>query len=383
MKRAIGSEQFDRQVIDRLERLKSVEPRNPQDAASGRVKFLQQAQTLRQAVSIEGKTRHIKWTNPLMIRKEKLQMSTLATILLILALAFSGGGATVAAAQGSLPDDPLYGLKLASEEVRFSLTTQEQSKLDLALAFADRRVEELAAMAQRGEEASAQAASRWEQQVRTAFQLAAGMPDDAMQGALEQIRSRLQAQERLMSRADQTHSGDPVLQRIRERLRVCDEQLEQGLGDHNAFRNMVSSGSDNENGSDGSGCGQDPNCGYGPGKDEDSGRPEESGTPRATDDGHSGPSYGPGPGDGEPTQIGNGNQDGSTGGGNGNQDGSTGGGNDESQTGGGSGGGGGDSHDSGGSSGGGDSHDGGGNQSDGGSGKQDSGAGGNQGGGGH
>ncbi|MFC1958578.1 DUF5667 domain-containing protein [Chloroflexota bacterium] len=61
-------------------------------------------------------------------------------IALILLLASSG---TVAAASGSMPDEPLYPVKLATEQVRLTLTFLELGKAELHAQLADTRVIEI------------------------------------------------------------------------------------------------------------------------------------------------------------------------------------------------------------------------------------------------
>ena len=348
MKREMGTDRNESELIKRLEQIRAVRARDSHGAALGRAKFLQQAQALQPAVSQQQKARHTGWKNFMFLTKERTRMTTLITILMIVSLALGGGGVTVAAAQVSQPDEPLYGLKLASEDAQFGLATQEQSRLDLALRFADRRAEELSGMVQEGVEVPAQVAARWEQQVRTALQIAAGMDDEAMKGALVQVQTRLQAQERLMNQAAETKPGDPIMQQVRTQLQLRTQQLEQGLGDPQAFRNMVQTKQ-----STGSGegtwanCDPDPYCGYGPGPglggEENPGGPEEPGNPWVSDDAYPGPGYGPGPGEGEPSEGQNGIQDGNSDGNSANGDQQQQGGNGNGQNGGTNGGGNGES----------------------------------------
>jgi hypothetical protein len=60
------------------------------------------------------------------------------------------GGSTVYAASNSLPDSPLYQVKLATESVRLALTPSELGKAELYAEFADERVEEIVRMAEKG-----------------------------------------------------------------------------------------------------------------------------------------------------------------------------------------------------------------------------------------
>jgi len=74
--------------------------------------------------------------------------ATVMAIVLVLVLA---GGGTVAAADSSMPDSPLYSVKLATEQVRLTLTTSQIGKARLCAELADRRVAEIAYMADKGD----------------------------------------------------------------------------------------------------------------------------------------------------------------------------------------------------------------------------------------
>ncbi|MFH0942401.1 MAG: DUF5667 domain-containing protein [Chloroflexota bacterium] len=71
-----------------------------------------------------------------------------ATTVLIVFLA--AGGATAGAAAGSLPDNFLYPVKLATEKVQLSLTFSHLGKTELLVRLADRRVSEITRMAEKG-----------------------------------------------------------------------------------------------------------------------------------------------------------------------------------------------------------------------------------------
>ena len=64
----------------------------------------------------------------------------------VLALLLAGGG-TVAAASGSMPDEPLYAVKLATEQVQLVFTPSALGKAELYARLADRRVTEIVRMA--------------------------------------------------------------------------------------------------------------------------------------------------------------------------------------------------------------------------------------------
>lgn len=73
---------------------------------------------------------------------------TAMAIVLVLLLA---GGGTVTAASGSMPDEPLYPVKIASEQARLTLTTSNQAKAELYASLADKRVTEIIYLAKKGD----------------------------------------------------------------------------------------------------------------------------------------------------------------------------------------------------------------------------------------
>lgn len=77
-----------------------------------------------------------------------------------LLLVFVLGGGTVLAADSATPESPLYPVKLATENVRVSLTGSEETKAELYVSIAERRVTEMTTMVDKGNtqhlEASAQ-----------------------------------------------------------------------------------------------------------------------------------------------------------------------------------------------------------------------------------
>lgn len=70
-------------------------------------------------------------------------------VSIILALVIAGSG-TVAAAGNSLPDSPLYPVKLATETVQLKLAGTPLEKAELYAKLADKRVTELVKMAEKG-----------------------------------------------------------------------------------------------------------------------------------------------------------------------------------------------------------------------------------------
>ncbi len=74
-----------------------------------------------------------------------------AIALTVLMVFVIGGGATVAAASGSMPDSTLYPVKLATEKVQLTLARSDVTKAELNASFANRRAEEIGYMAAKGD----------------------------------------------------------------------------------------------------------------------------------------------------------------------------------------------------------------------------------------
>ena len=77
------------------------------------------------------------------------QQQWVMAIALVFAILLTGGG-TVALASGSMPDEPLYPVKLATEQARLAVTPSAMGKAELYAMLADNRVTEIARMADKG-----------------------------------------------------------------------------------------------------------------------------------------------------------------------------------------------------------------------------------------
>ncbi|HUW45827.1 MAG TPA: DUF5667 domain-containing protein [Dehalococcoidia bacterium] len=76
---------------------------------------------------------------------------SMASVILVIVIALSALGAgTVYAAQSSLPGDTLYPVKLATEQAGMILVRDDVARAERALSFADKRVREMVALAQKG-----------------------------------------------------------------------------------------------------------------------------------------------------------------------------------------------------------------------------------------
>lgn len=183
-------EEQNLEVISLIEKLLPVPGRNSRATADGRVKFLTEARLLQPTISRTPERRHIEWKT-IFSRKAQPRMSTISTLLVIFTLLFGGTGATVYAAQDSLPNQPLYIVKLASEDVRAGLTANNQTRLDLMMDFVDLRMQEALQLAAQGKAVPGTVWERMDNHYETALHMTAGLDDEQLRQQLVQIQARI------------------------------------------------------------------------------------------------------------------------------------------------------------------------------------------------
>ena len=296
----LPEEPRDPKVEQLLQSLQPVPERSSKAAADGRARFLSQAaaQPARKLaavpVSAGAKQRHNGWFDKI-FRKELPKMGVLTTIMLIVALVFGGSGAAYAAAQQTLPDQPLYGLKVAGEDLQIQLTAKEQNRLELALKFSQRRIDEMEKMINTGKEIPANVQSRWQQQVQQALQLANNMPEEGSRTrAMLQVHEQLQTQARLL---DQTGDGlqmEQTREMIQQRLRQV-EQIMASYGPGGRPEDTPPAGGNPQEGNPQGNQGNGPGEPGGP-QGGANATSQGGGNPWTSDTPTPGSSYGPGPG---------------------------------------------------------------------------------------
>ncbi len=217
---------LDARVPRALDSLRDVPVRDPKVATDRRAAFLVEAAQLPQPVSAPMNGRLTEWmaafTKFLAApRKEKRPMFNIVmTLLLVMGILFGSGGAALAAAQSSLPDEALYPLKTWGEDARLQWADTEQSRLSLMLEYQDRRMEELRVMLQSGQTPPEAALIRTQNQMEYALRLAASLPGDEAAPALLQVQNRLQLHLQMMTQLRLPDDAAPTLIQARERIRA-------------------------------------------------------------------------------------------------------------------------------------------------------------------
>ncbi len=241
----MNNDKMDSKLKNAFYDLQDIPPRDPQAAARGRANFLKQAAVLRQPVSREANRRQ-NWVSstifPLFQRKERFPMlNSLIAVVLVVVVLFGGSGATLAAAQGSLPDQALYPVKTWSEDAVLSLTGSTQTRLQYVLDFSDRRVLEMTRMLADNKSIPAGVETRLQNELDLVLELVAGMNDPQALLQLQMIIQRADAQYQtmtmLMSGAPQ--SDGPLLLRAHTRLQEQLQLAGMGESDMSGFRMQV------------------------------------------------------------------------------------------------------------------------------------------------
>jgi len=237
-------------IRERLEEIKSIPARDPVIAQRARARFL--ANT----VSASELPRRKGWSS--IFRKEQFAMNMLISVLMIAGLLF-GGGATVNAAQDDLPNEPLYALKVWSEDVSLQLQTNPEAKVDRLMDLVQIRAQDMTRLIDAGEPVPDQVRLRLEQHIQDALQSCLTLDEPMLDQTLLQIRDRLQDRDRDIDRL-LLHTQDQLQLQMQDQLRIqLQDQLqlltqtrtmlrerlhvvEDGLLNHEMFRERVQNG---------------------------------------------------------------------------------------------------------------------------------------------
>jgi hypothetical protein len=215
--------------------LDNIPERDNEKITAGKARFLAQAKLIqRSPVSVEVPERHNKWSPN--GRKEK-KMSAITTILAICIMVFGGLTGTVAASQNDLPGEPLYRVKLITEQTRIGLTLDPQKKIDLELKFAAQRFAEIQELKEAGIEPPYASYARLENHIADAFDEAAKLEEPLLTRTLLRIRDRLQT---CLDQVDP--NNEPLQTRLRTMLQERINWLDEGIEEPERFLNQAHSG---------------------------------------------------------------------------------------------------------------------------------------------
>jgi AraC-like DNA-binding protein len=214
-------------------------PEAPGGLAAGKERLL--AMAAQQRARTVSATSVTRTTIPRRLgQRMRLILATRLVAVLLAVIAGSAvlGGGAVWAAEGSLPGDLLYPVKLAAEDVRLALTSAPADQVDLALRFVERRAEEVRTLAEAGRQVPDETTARMVRHIERALTQAAWASDEEMTSLLTRIAERTRAQAQALEQVQATapQQARPGLARA---VIVCQrgaEAAEDGLNDPQAFR---------------------------------------------------------------------------------------------------------------------------------------------------
>jgi len=165
-------------------------------------------------------------------------MFTFARILIVLAIAFGGTTATAFAAQDSLPSEALYPIKTLMEEVRLALTTDPEAEVNLLLQLSDERMEEIAALIEKGLPVPDAVGTQLQTHLNLALKTCAQLDDAALLPLMEQIQMRSHEQLKVLEELGEgsDNQSDNVLQLATQAMNSTHAAAEDAILDPTTFR---------------------------------------------------------------------------------------------------------------------------------------------------
>jgi hypothetical protein len=234
--------------------LRPTPPIDPQVALDSKVKFLLEGENLRQAFNMQPGREAKRQTNRNLyifrIFQYKPVMKALVAVLLVFVVILAGSSFTVLASQSSLPGQVLYPVKSWSEDVRLSITSSPDEKLNLTLYFTNRRLEEISNLLADGNTVNDQTANRFQSELEDALQLAAQLDDTQMKHALGEIKNHAEKQGMTMQEliSKLPPQADPAVLRLQQRLSEQVQLSNVGEKDPKEFRAQVHGRLQNQHG---------------------------------------------------------------------------------------------------------------------------------------
>ncbi|MCL5428497.1 MAG: DUF5666 domain-containing protein [Chloroflexi bacterium] len=140
---SVSPEEAYLRLRDLFHQLRITPPRDPKVAARARELFLAKVDAIGAS---KPNYFPLLTARVNMLKKPRRFAWAVASILLAVSLLLGGTGAAYAS-QSALPAEPLYPLKIAIEDLRLALSTDEAGDANLLLQFIQRRVDEMTSLA--------------------------------------------------------------------------------------------------------------------------------------------------------------------------------------------------------------------------------------------
>ena len=212
-------------IQSQIKKLDKIPPRNPDKAYIGRTNFIRQAKIQKSNVTNPVNLRLTVWDQITQLKETKIMK--LAGIITIIALLLGGTGASVAAAQSSLPGDLLYPVKILSEDIRADLTTNEENQFNLAMKFTQRRFDEIHTILEEDGTPSEEMMATYQNQIKHNLELALEL--DEPEEAIEEFQGMLQTQNQIMMQTNHGENIEPYQFQMQSMMQYHLEIIEEGI----------------------------------------------------------------------------------------------------------------------------------------------------------
>jgi len=172
-------------------------------------------------------------------QREVRQMNLLILkVALVFTVLFGSVGSVMVAAEDSLPDSPIYSLKLAREQVRLAMNSDPAKEAALHFNRAQTRVQEMIQTSEQGDVPQEATMTRLQTHMSEAFRNTAQTADEPMEALLLQAQEMTRRQEQALALA-QEQANEQAQTRLRETARQMSQwrqDAEEGLQDPHQFR---------------------------------------------------------------------------------------------------------------------------------------------------
>jgi hypothetical protein len=219
---------------DRQDFLAEVRALNPQERPAGLIDGLQ-------AWFVD----HAFWRAPIVRKKEPRTMfPLLVKAVIVLSLIFGSLGGTAAVSATSLPDSPLYPLKLMFEDARLAVAEGPKAKAEIRLRLAQARVDEIVALVNQDDFPEESVMVNHAHQWREAMRLMVQASDEDLVPLLARAEHQVNAQTMIMSGLEAENGEDIAngLAQLNQVLASVRATISTANGDPQQYRNQFANG---------------------------------------------------------------------------------------------------------------------------------------------
>lgn len=240
---------IDPGLFSMLESLRAVPERNMQTANRSRDKFLTQVE----------KTQLPEMKDPFVLLREKIfnnlnhreqprrySMKPVLILIIVIIMLFGSVGGVAYAAQDSLPGQPLYTIKMYSEDIQESLSADPADKALLETSFIRRRFLEMDRIEQSGDDVPQQVFDRLDSQLKQVYAISAGLDDPDLVRTLQRFELVLTEGSEIIAPKTQLASRLMHNNTFQQYIEAQHRLVLEGLQDTDAYRKRLRSGRPDE-----------------------------------------------------------------------------------------------------------------------------------------